>query len=437
MQYQKSHTLLYFFILLFLLPGIKAKAQNVTSPYSILGIGDIDTKDYGRYFGSGSTSIARRDQFSYNFSNPASLTELPYKWMNFDVAMRGRISVFQLPGTDTLTSVSKDFAIKRITMAFKVSSSVGLAFGLRPYSSVNYAYQITEPIFTGSTSLIKTVDGSGGVNQVYFAIGKELGKNPDSSKVSIGLTASYLFGSIQKTTDYTSTDIGFSFTKLEISTLYGSNWQGGIQYDSYSDAEKRHPVRKWEHRLGLTATISTPLNGQLTTDINDNQNPKDTIIPETVATTGFKLPTSVGFGYSATHNNKLTMSFDVNYSKWPNQQVDYPNSYTTSTLRVSAGIEYSYKIRRQGIDVEKYYLAMGFSGENSYIMLNNNYLKDYSGSIGAGCNVSQKFSIYGGIEEGVRGSLGDGQIKETYTQFVLGLTLKDLWYGTRKFGKFY
>jgi hypothetical protein len=439
MQYQKLYTLLYFVMLLLLLPGIKAKAQNVTSPYSILGIGDIDTKDYGRYFGSGSTSIARRDQFGYNFSNPASLTALPYKMMNFDVAMRGRVSIFQTPGTDTFSSASKDYAIKRITMAFKVSPTVGIAFGLRPYSSVNYAYIITEPIFTGSTSLIKSVDGSGGVNQVYFAIGKMLGKHPDSSKVSIGLTASYLFGSMQKTTDYTSTDIGFSFTKLDITTLYGSNWQAGIQYDSYSDVEKAkiHPLKKWEHRLGLTATISTPLNGQITSDFNDNSNPKDTIVPETVTSTSFKLPTSIGFGYSATHNNKLTLSFDVNYSKWPNQNVDYPNSYTTSTLRISAGLEYSYKIRVQGYEVEKYYLAMGVSGENSYIMLNNNYLKDYSGSIGAGCNLSQKLSIYGGVEEGVRGSLGDGQIKEIYTSFLLGVTLKDLWYGTRKFGKYY
>ena len=60
--------------------------------------------------------------------------------MNFDVGMRGQVSVFQLPGTDTLTAASKDFAIKRITMAFRVSQSTGIALGLRPYSSVNYQY---------------------------------------------------------------------------------------------------------------------------------------------------------------------------------------------------------------------------------------------------------------------------------------------------------
>src|ERR1700761_2762784 len=120
MHYQKSYTLFYSFILLFMLASVEVKSQNVTSPYSILGIGDIDTKDYGRDFITGSTSLARRDPFSYYFSNPASLTALPYKMMNFDIGMRGRVSTFNDPLTDSTTAASKDFAIKRITMAFKI-----------------------------------------------------------------------------------------------------------------------------------------------------------------------------------------------------------------------------------------------------------------------------------------------------------------------------
>lgn len=48
----------------------KIHSQNVSSPYSVLGIGDYDTKDYGRYFATGNASISRRDADSYNFSNP-------------------------------------------------------------------------------------------------------------------------------------------------------------------------------------------------------------------------------------------------------------------------------------------------------------------------------------------------------------------------------
>jgi hypothetical protein len=49
---------------LMLLSFLSGKAQNVTSPYSILGIGDVDTRDYGRFFGSGSASLARRTEYA-------------------------------------------------------------------------------------------------------------------------------------------------------------------------------------------------------------------------------------------------------------------------------------------------------------------------------------------------------------------------------------
>ncbi|MBK9486622.1 MAG: hypothetical protein IPO01_15985 [Chitinophagaceae bacterium] len=59
-----------------LFTAAKTQAQNVSSPYSILGVGDIETNDYGRYSASGGAAVSRREPGSYNFSNPASLTAL-------------------------------------------------------------------------------------------------------------------------------------------------------------------------------------------------------------------------------------------------------------------------------------------------------------------------------------------------------------------------
>ena len=85
MQKEMKYILILFLtVVAALAPSIRLRAQNVTSPYSILGIGDVDTKDFGRYFATGDASIARRDPSSYNFSNPASLTSLPFKVVNFE-----------------------------------------------------------------------------------------------------------------------------------------------------------------------------------------------------------------------------------------------------------------------------------------------------------------------------------------------------------------
>lgn len=424
MHFNKPN-IIFLLTLLFIIPCAALKAQNVTSPYSILGIGDIDTKDYGRYFSEGSTAISRRDPYSYNFSNPASITSLPEKVMNFDIATRGRISNFQLPGTDTTTSVSKDFAVKRVTMAFKISKKTGIAFGLRPYSSVNYQFQSTQAILDGNSYYTKSVEGDGGVNQVYFSIARELGKN-----FSAGLTTSYLFGSLEKTTNYTSTYVPLNITKLETTSLYGASVQGGLQFYSSEN-------RKWRHQVGLTATVNTSLNGQFITDYTDNSSSTNVIKEEVANDQSFKLPMSLGFGYSAISNDKLIFSADVNYSNWPYQVVNYTNSYTNSTFRVSGGIEYSKKITYGSVKAEKYYIAVGASAENSYLMINNNYLKDYSFTLGGGINVSRNLSIYGGIESGVKGDINSQQIKENYTSFLIGFSLKELWYGTKRFGKFY
>jgi hypothetical protein len=56
---------------------------------------------------------------------------------------------------------------------------------------------------------------------------------------------------------------------------------------------------------------------------------------------------------------------------------------------------------------------------------------DYSFSFGLGRNVSQNISLYSGIEFGNKGRTSYGQVQEKYTQFILGLTIKDIWIGPK------
>ncbi|MEI9934216.1 MAG: hypothetical protein WDM71_05065 [Ferruginibacter sp.] len=435
MQHFKSYSLFCFFLLYFIFPFTKVKAQNVTSPYSILGIGDINTQDYGRYSGEGGTSISRRDPYSYNLSNPASLSSLPYKTMNFDVAMSGRITSFKMPGVDTSTGISKDYVIKRIALAFKVSNNTGIAFGLTPYSSSSYQFASSQAILTGNTILTRSTDGSGGINQVYFSIGKNLidERKPNSVKnLSVGIKLSYLFGSLEELTQYTVSDLPINISIQNIASYYGGSLQGGVQYSFLSHN------KKWQHQFGLIVTANTSLKGQLITNYIDSTNLSITPIPQGVLNDqSFKMPFNLGFGYSSTHNNALTYSFDINYYDWPKQSVNYINSYTTPALRASVGVEYSKKVRYfNNNSFEKYFIGAGASIESSYLLINGNYLKNYAVSIGGGYNLSGSLSFYGGLEEGVRGDVNKQQIQETYTNIVFGVTLKNLWYGSKKFGRF-
>lgn len=405
-----------------LVTGVMVQAQNVSSPYSILGIGDVDTKDFGRYFATGNASVARRDAASYNFSNPASLTSLPFKTMNFDIALRGRSSTFRSSDFDSATFPSNDFVIKRITAAFKVSDKAGFAVGLKPYSSVNYFYLSDKTILDGSSSYTKIVEGNGGINQVYFSYGYMLSKN-----LSAGITASYLFGSVYKETVYAGNNINLLLQKKESNQYSGGNFTGGLQYHSSGK-------KKWQHTAAVTFSGGTNLSGQQIIDYAEDTE----IIKSDLNNNQFKMPVSVSVGYAATLSNAFTFSAEGNYYNWPYQKLNLNRSFTNPSARFSAGMEYSKKIKYQDnatgaatILAERFYLGLGISAENSYMRIENKTVWDYSISAGAGYHVSRMLSVYSGLEYGNKGNLNYAQIKENYVQFVVGLTFKDIWIGPK------
>jgi hypothetical protein len=411
-----NNTASFFLYLLFSAMSFFCTAQNVTSPYSILGIGDVDSKDFGRYFSSGNAAISRRDAASYNFSNPASLTSLSFKTIHFDIAMRGRTSIFSSPDIDTATSATKDLIVKRATLAFKVNEKIGIAFGLRPYSSVNYKFQHDQSILDGNTSYTKYIEGNGGINQYYLSAGTVLNK-----RLSAGITASWLSGSLQKATEYSGSSISLDIIKQETDFYYGALFQGGLQYYTL-------PGKKWKHQLGLTGSVSTGLHGELTTEYTENS---VSIQNKTETGRKFKLPITVGIGYSAVKDNKLTLSIEGNFYNWPYQKVDYTNSYTYPAFRFSAGMDYSFKRKQSNFIFEKSYISWGINIENSYLRIKNNPLWDYSLSLGGGLHLTRNISVYTGFETGTKGNKALDQIKENYTQLIFGFTIKDIWIGKR------
>jgi hypothetical protein len=418
-RYQQKISLALSFIVIILGDSF---GQNVTSPYSILGIGDVDTKDFGKYFGSGNASLARRESNFYNFSNPASLTNLPFKTMHLDLVARGRFSKYAYPNADSSIGIpSNDFVVKRITMAFKVEKKTAFAFGLRPYSSVNYSYLEDNTFLDGNTSYFKQVEGNGGINQAYFSLAKEVGRG-----ISVGFTASWLFGTLERTTKYISPSIALNINRKEQDFYTGAHLQGGVQVYS-------KPGKSWRHQLGLVTSISTNLQGELTTEYDDGFSSIKKIV-ETGRS--FSLPLTIGIGYSLAKSDKITFSIDGNYYHWKYQKVNYLNSYTNPSFRASAGFDFKFFKNLGSAKIEKAYISAGMNIENSYLRIRNNTLWDYSFSAGFGKNVSHLFSIYSGIEFGERGRKDYNQVTETYTQFIIGITMKNIWIGPKYTGRY-
>lgn len=407
------------FLILLLCYGLKkGYGQNITSPYSILGIGDIETKDYGKFFGMAGTSLAVESASYINLNNPASLPSLDAKMLNIDVNSRWRSSSFRYPISDSFTSSYNDAAIRRLSLTFRPGERWGFSFGIKPYSTVNY--QIEEKLTLsggGTTDINKLVTGSGGINQVYLANGFRISKN-----FSVGLTASYLFGSLTRNTLYTYESLAVNIARNEYEVWKGFQFQGGLLYTGKTGEHLRH-------NIGLTVSNPTKLSGTLETEYMDS----DTLLQSSSKNSkDFKLPLQFGIGYALTIDGIITIAADYNRYQWERLKLDYPGAYLQEAQRFSLGLQYVSQKRVQGQMREKLSVQAGVAYDQGYITIKGNPIVDLSATAGIGCNLTRLINVYLGIEVGRKGSTGKEQIRERYTQLSVGVTLKEFWHNTRK-----
>lgn len=396
-------------------------SQTTSSPYSILGIGDIETKDFGRWFGMGSTGIALKNKGYINSLNPASLMGLEKNFIYFDIASRGRFSEYTLPGSDSSQPSNPDMAVRRITFACRPDDKCAFAFGLKPFSTVDYYFFQTNTILDNKTELTKIIDGSGGIYQMYGTYARKL-----SDKVSIGFTASYLFGSLVRNTQYMNEDLSFNIERNEYDRLSSFQLQAGLQYSSRLS-------KKITQHFGLTLSSPAVFKRAVTSEYKDQG---VVVYSKTENKEKFYLPLAVGAGYALQFNNKITLSGDVLFSNWKQQKIEYYDSYTKPSQKISLGFEYSSKQRIGSEFFERWYLQFGISAETNYFYIAGKPLRSTAFTFGTGRTFSPRMSGYFGLEVGNRGGKTSNQISERFAQVMLGITLKEFWYNPRKFRKY-
>jgi hypothetical protein len=120
---------------------------------------------------------------------------------------------------------------------------LGFAFGFRPLTRVNYSLIRNERL-NGIDSAQTLFEGAGGLNQVYFGIGKRFLKKDKKtgykipSGLSIGFTSGYNFGRKETSTKRALVNDTISYYKSNYSTT--TNFGGlflttGIQYEQLID----------------------------------------------------------------------------------------------------------------------------------------------------------------------------------------------------------
>ena len=123
------------FIIFFCSLCVFASAQTNTSPYSIVGIGDIEPgyNDRGTGMADASVSLSS-NRYAYS-DNPASLSALDDHFFSLDLSARFKAVKYSGNYVSISNNTSADLQASRLALAIKVEKWWGASVGLIPYSS--------------------------------------------------------------------------------------------------------------------------------------------------------------------------------------------------------------------------------------------------------------------------------------------------------------
>ncbi len=441
--------------ILLVFPLLSSRAQQ-NSPFTRYGLGEFYSNQHIISRSLGGLTAAYNDGLnnnvgqSINFGNPATYGNLYLVTFDLGLTIDTRTLTSRIPAGKFST---KYFVPSYVSVGIPLNKTkgLGLAFGLKPLSSINYSVDTRENI--GVDSLLTTYEGSGGMNQFFVGLGKKW-KN-----LSLGFNTGYNFGRKEINTRKTFLNDTISFYQSKSSTLTsfsGVFLSGGLQYE-LSLAKRVHAETKTTNdyllRFGFTGTLSqnmsglqdiskqtytTSTNGDIKIDsVSEQKDLKGKInLPSTYAagitlhktqtnTQGIFEMWSIGAEYTSTQWSKYRF-----YGQ-PDQLAD--------SWEFKLGIQFCPDPSPTSGYWSNVNYRTGFTLGKDYLNADGNGLKKVGVSLGAGLPV-KKWSNYNrqytylntAIQFGKRGSAVNN-ITESYVQFSLGISLSDLWFIKRKY----
>lgn len=427
--------------------GLITTAQNNSSPYSIMGIGDIEKSSLDRTTGTGHAGVAMYSDRYMIAANPASYVNLyrdsriykqfkSYNPFHFEVNTRFRTTSFQgRTLANGQENVANDLQFKRIAMAFKLRNNWAVSAGLMPFSGANYSFFGTKNV-QGSPQTLNTYnEGTGSTNMVYLAnsFRVSFGNNVDSTRkfkntvLNVGFQTSYLFGQFNHKESIFSS-LTDSILVTETNSFYTNPLlKFGMQLHQQIG-------KSWLIGIGATAGLQNNIAAEESLKITDG----NTVLKETGRQTvrAFQIPSTYTVGLNIGYNAKYSLLVDYSTQNWGTTNYRGVNYNLVNSNRISGGFQLTQNYQlRDGSIYEKSFLQVGAFYNKSYLKVAGEQINDYGFTLGAGIQLLGrdpreigKLSLHLNMEVGSRGTTIKNLVKENYTQFGLTLCYRDFWF---------
>ena len=400
-------------ITLFLLVQVFAVSSQtrIVSPYSRYGLGEVTFNQNFRNLGFGGIAIGYRSNHSVNFINPASYTAID----SASVVLEGTMfSHFYQQKTANQSQSGSYSSLTNLSFAFPVNRWWGVGAGLRPFSMVGYKVFASQEQ-EGFGMINYLYEGEGGVNQVFFGNSIRPFKN-----LSLGVNASYLFGSVNKHSSVGSNQEGFLLTRQLLSDkIQGWHFNFGTQLQ-LNLAPQSHVI------LGAVFSPETKVTSFETSTLLRQKlgfaNRFDTIAHIESERGHTTIPQTMGAGVFARFNNSWAAGLDFQSQAWQNFGKNDNIEGLNNAYQVAFGLQHNPAITTSSRFFSFLDYRGGFRFGQSYLNVNDQTFNEFGISFGVGIPVFRSRSKLNiGFEYSQRGTTNHNLVKEDI--FKINLTL--------------
>ncbi len=399
-----NRTFKVLFLILFVNATWNSFSQKITnSPYSVFGLGELNSGEYAYFMGQGNAFTACTDSTIVNQNNPASYAGIDRFRPIFQIGLNGRFSQLS---TTTQSTTQRQFNFNQFQLGIPIKKNWGASFGLSPYSSTGYTITNSNFNANGDTLSQFINEGSGTVSKMHIGLGYKhtIGKK---SRLFIGANANYLFGSSQKiqsfeyyqfpsgglhsrvinTTRIGSFiyDIGMIFDKQ----FYRNSMSIGFNYSPSMEIKSNQDLLAFSYSQSFYDNFSYPFVVLDTIEYINNNSGK------------IYIPESYNFGFeyrfkacpTSAKTYQLKLSTDIRYQKWSDYYEEFNGSRNDSMFNdrmgIFVGLQYSPSTGRNMNTINTPYLGrihyrLGVNYTLSHIFVNETQLTDYGISFGLG-----------------------------------------------------
>lgn len=420
-----------------LVAGISVYAQDGAytgyTPYSIFGIGDLNSQGSAYNRSMGGVGIATRNKRYLNYMNPAAVTARDTISVLADMSLNINNKVFK---QDDIRSANNNVNINDIALSFPIYKSyAAMMVGLSPYSSTGYGYSsiLDDPYIVGNTgNAVYYSMGSGSVYRFFAAAGVTFWK-----RLSLGVEGIGYFGKIEKENKFQFAKSAYSaISSGQTLMLHGLDGKFGLQYEQ--------PIgNKVTVGVGATYSLGSNLKGYVDDykySIGASQTDTLRYTRDTLAKSlgSVRIPSEIGVGVSVNYADNWR--FEVNYTRsdWTSSGMDsklgFANVGTSSFgTNIAEAYRAGFEIVPNRNDIRYYYRRIAYRAgvyyQSTYYSLDGNQAKNYGLTLGASLPVFKNFNAVNfAVDLGQRASLANSMIRERYINFTVGFNFHDYWF---------